>query len=160
MLRTLNLLFIWVLCGVLLAGFLYQFIEKEDPCSLCLLQRLAMIAIAISLFLNLKFGIKITHYAMALLAALFGMATSLRQIALHICLTFPTFGTPIFGLDLYAWSFIVFFCSIFSCSILLILHKETPPTFRTPEKMTLTLLALLSIANILTAIQKFDIFYP
>lgn len=119
--RILNLFFVYVLCLILLASYAYQFLLSEDPCSLCLLQRIGMIGIGSALLLNLRFGIKIQYYGLAILCALLGRIVSLRQINLHICPDFPSFGKPIFGIDLYVWSFIIFSSSIFACAVLLIL---------------------------------------
>jgi len=116
-----NILWAYVLITVLLAGFGYQIITGEDPCALCFLERLEMIGVAICVLLNLRFGIRPEHYGLAILISATGRLISLRQIALHVCPQFPTFGTPIFGFDLYVWAFIVFNCSVFAASILLMM---------------------------------------
>jgi disulfide bond formation protein DsbB len=154
--RILNLLFIFVLCFVLAAGYWYQFAMHEKPCPLCLLQRLGMIGIATALLMNLRFGIRVHHYGLAILSALLGRMVSLRQIGLHICPTFPSYGEPVFGYDLYVWAFIVFTCSIFSCAILLIIKgfskaSHYPPTWGSPEKMAYATLFFLTLANVITA---------
>src|SRR5207237_10020354 len=95
------------------------------PCSLCLLQRLCMIAIAVALFMNIRDGIKAQHYGLAIISAILGMLVSLRQISLHICPQFPPYGEPILGYDLYFWSFVVFVSAIFTCALLLILNGFT-----------------------------------
>ena len=129
--RFLNIFFIYVISLILLASYAYQFLLKEEPCSLCMLQRAGMIGIASSLLLNLRFGIKIQYYGLAIISALLGRVVSLRQIGFHICPDFPSFGRPIFGIDLYVWSFIIFTLSIFACAILLIFKgfskQETYP---------------------------------
>lgn len=118
--RFLNVFFVYIICLILLASYAYQFILKEAPCCLCMMQRVGMIGIASSLLLNLRFGIKIQYYGLAILSALLGRVVSLRQIGFHICPDFPEFGRPIFGIDLYVWSFIIFSTSIFACAVLLI----------------------------------------
>jgi disulfide bond formation protein DsbB len=157
--RILNLLFIYVLCGVLLAGLAYQLIMKENPCPLCLLQRLGMIGVASALLLNLRYGIKVQHYGLALLVSLVGRIIALRQICLHVCPQFPTFGHPVLGFDLYVWSYIVFTCSMFACALLLIIYgytKEQPylPKWNKFEKSALVLLILITIENFLHTLLK------
>lgn len=157
--RILNVLFILVLSAVLLASYYYQYTKHEDPCPLCLLQRLGMTGIAIALVMNLRFGIKAQHYALAILSALLGRIVSLRQISLHVCPEFPTFGEPILGFDLYVWAFIVFSCSIFASAILLMIHgfsqhREHPPTWGLLEKFTARFVGLITLANVVTTFME------
>lgn len=153
--RVLNNLFILVLCAVLSAAYFYQFIKREEPCPLCLLQRLGMIGSAVALLLNLRFGIKIEHYGLAILSALLGRIVSLCQISLHVCPKFPTFGEPLWGFDLYVWAFIVFTCTVFACAILLIIKgyskvHEYPPTWGAVEKILFAFVFILALGNAVT----------
>ena len=157
--RALNILWIFVLSAVLMSAYAYQFIKSEEPCPLCLLQRLGMIGITIALLLNLRFGIKPEHYALSILAALLGRIVSLRQISLHVCPEFPTFGEPILGYDLYVWAFIVFTCSIFAAAAMLIFygfsrHKETPPVWGIWEKIAFYLVVFLTVGNLITTLME------
>lgn len=152
-----NALFIYVLCGVLLAAFVYQFMRLEDLCPLCYMQRLGIVGIAIGLLMNLRFGIKTEHYGLCMLSALLGNAISLYQISLHICPQSPTFGEPIFGFDLYVWASIVFTCSMFAIAILLMLfgfshHQTGKPLWGAWETAAFTLVAIILLANILTTL--------
>jgi len=110
--RTLNALLALVLMGVLSLAYYQQFFKHELPCPLCLLQRLGMIGVAIGALMNLRFGIRIKHYAVSLFSAFMGGAVSIRQILLHICPGFPVFGIPVEGYGLYTWAFIVFCSSV------------------------------------------------
>jgi disulfide bond formation protein DsbB len=155
--RILNILFIFVLCAVLLAAYTYQFVKQEEPCPLCLLQRLGMIGVAVALLMNLRFGIKVQHYGLAILASLLGRRVALRQIELHVCPEFPTFGEPIFGYDLYVWSFIVFTCALFACAVLLIIYgyskpREYPQTWGSLDKFAFWLVALITFGNVLVSL--------
>lgn len=155
--RFFNTLWILVICGVLLAAFGVQLFLKEMPCPLCLLQRLAMISIASAALLNLCFGTKLTHYSLALFSSTFGGAVSLRQIALHVCPNFTTFGTPVLGLSLFSWAFLVFCCSIVAVALLMFFYdpKESP---RDPgrmnafEQLAAALLLFVTVANIITTL--------
>lgn len=120
--RTFNAIWILVICGVLTASLWEQFVHKEIPCPLCLLQRLAMISIACSALLNLVFGTKVAHYSLALIASVVGGVVSLRQIALHVCPQFETFGTPVLGLSLFTWAFLVYCCSIIAVALLMFFY--------------------------------------
>lgn len=153
--RVLNLLFIFVLCGVLFGSYFYQYLKSEEPCPLCLLQRLGMIGVILAILMNLRFGIKVQHYGLAILSALLGRIVSLRQISYHVCPEFPAFGEPVLGFDLYIWSFIIFTCSIFACAVLLIIYgfsqqKQPPPTWGAFERFVSIIVALLIAANVVT----------
>lgn len=126
--RAINALGILVIVGVLLSAFGVQFLKHEEPCPLCMLQRLGMIGVATSLLLNLRFGPHSSHYALALLSSLVGGSVALRQISLHVCPGFAEFGVPVLGLSLYTWSFIVFVCSILGVAILLFLLDQEQKT--------------------------------
>ncbi len=157
--RILNLLFALVISGVLLAGFGYQFILKQNPCPLCLLQRLGMIGVAAAILLNLRFGIQVQHYGLAIFSALVGRIVALRQISLHVCPEFPVFGIPVLGFDLYVWSYIVFSCSIFACAILLIIYGyskqiDMEPRWGRLERGTFWLLFLITSGNLVHTLLK------
>ncbi len=156
--RICNVLFILVLCGVLAASFSYEFAKREEPCPLCFLQRLSAIAIALSLMMNLRFGIKEEHYGLAILGALFGSLVSLRQIALHVCPQFPTFGEPVFGFDLYVWALIVYGCALFACAVLMIIHGyskhlEHSSSWGLLEKFTFWIICLMIAGNIIVSLK-------
>lgn len=153
--RTLNLLIMLVLGGILIASFGVQLFLHEEPCPLCLTQRLCMVGVGLSALMNLRFGIKPSHYALFLFNALVGGGIALRQIVLHICLNFPTFGSPMLGLSLYTWSFVIFCCVVLATALLLLLLRPeepvTTPPFNTLEKIAALLFVLIILGNIATA---------
>ncbi|NBW58864.1 disulfide bond formation protein B [bacterium] len=144
---------------VLIGAFGYQFIKHEDPCPLCLLQRLAMIGIMVGCVLNLRFGINTSHYGLILLSSIFGSGVSLRQIALHVCPQFDTFGEPVFGFELYTWAAIVFYCSVFAVAILLYLKglnkdpHQGQPKICIWNQITFIFCILIVISEIITTLQ-------
>lgn len=152
--KNLNAILIIILCGVLTSAYGVQFIYNEEPCPLCLLQRIAMISVASGAALNLYFGVHMSHYGLILLSAVAGGSVAIRQISLHICPGFPTFGIPILGLSLYTWSFIVFVCVVLYTAMLLILYdpKEyrSNITLNSFCKFSLYFLLLIAFSNIIT----------
>ncbi|MCI0381978.1 MAG: disulfide bond formation protein B [Chlamydiae bacterium] len=124
LLRTLNALLIFVLMGILSAAYYQQYFKHELPCPLCILQRLGMIGVSIGALLNLRFGIRIEHYALSLFSAFYGGAVAIRQICLHICPGFPIFGIPVFGINLYTWSFLAFFSAALAIIFMLFFHRN------------------------------------
>jgi disulfide bond formation protein DsbB len=124
--RTLNALLVYILMGVITSAFFVQFVWQEVPCPLCLLQRIGMIGVAFGALLNLRFGISRVFYAISLLSALVGAGVALRQIALHVCPGTSPFGSPVLGLSLYVWSFIVFVCSLTFIAVCLMIRDQRP----------------------------------
>lgn len=153
--RDLNSLIILTICGILLSAFGVQFLWREEPCPLCMLQRIGMIGVACACLLNVWYGVRPSHYGLALLCALFGGFVALRQISLHVCPGFSEFGFPVLGLSLYTWSFIVFVCVVLAVALLLFLYKpEQSLTTQDPlnklGKFALYLLLFVTVANIIT----------
>ncbi|NCX93468.1 MAG: disulfide bond formation protein B [Gammaproteobacteria bacterium] len=144
---------------VLILAFGLQFILHELPCPLCLLQRVGFIGIGIGFLLNLQFGFRPSHYALALASALFTAGVALRQIALHIVPGTGSYGSAIFGIHLYSWSFLFAFLVIVYTVIILGFDFQ----YRAPEnsevKKTTTrilggLLLLLAISNAVSGFME------
>jgi disulfide bond formation protein DsbB len=100
------------ICLALLIAFFYQLVLFDLPCPLCLLQRAGLIMIALALMMNLRFGEKVVHYALALLGGVGTGIISSRQILLHIVPGSTTYGLPFLGLHLYTWAFLCALASV------------------------------------------------
>lgn len=155
--RNLNALIIWILSGILLGAYGVQLFLHEEPCPLCMLQRIGMLGVATGASLNLFFGVRPAHYAIILLSSLFGGLVALRQISLHVCPGFAEFGLPVLGLSLYTWSFLIFCCCILAVSLLLILWnpletQEDRPPLNGFCKGAFFLIFLIAVANIITTL--------
>lgn len=147
MVRLFNGLLVIVLAGVVTSAYAYQVRAAEEPCPLCLLQRLGMIGVAMGALLNLRFGVRPLHYGLSLLSALFGASVSIRQILLHICPGEPIFGIPFLGLSLYTWALIAFVCSMVAISILLFFEKVEVRGLGLLGQVSFAFLFLLALAN-------------
>jgi len=114
------------ICGVLLGAYYIQFVEGEFPCPLCLLQRLAMLGVAFGAMLNLRYGIRPSHYGVSLISAVFGACVSTRQILLHIVpgTGASGYGSAVLGLHLYTWAFIVFAVVILLIGIMMFFEGQ------------------------------------
>jgi len=130
--RRLNGLWIVIYCAMITAAFELQVFDHEVPCPLCYLQRVGMLSVSAGAFFNLWFGVRIFHYGMILMGALLGASFAGRQVLIHICPGFPTFGIPFWGVSLYTWSFISFACSVLMTAILLLMYRPTQRNI--PEK--------------------------
>lgn len=123
--RWLNIAALFGLIAVLAGSLHLQLGVGEQPCPLCLVQRSAMIGLAVGPVMNLLWGMKPAHYALSILAAVVGAAGSTRQILLHIAdPNDPGYGPAIFGLHLYTWALITFVIGVVGCAILLLWDKQ------------------------------------
>jgi len=119
--RVINILALFALIGVLAGSLHLQFGVGEQPCPLCLVQRSAMIGLAVGPLMNLLWGMKPAHYALSILAAVVGGAASTRQILLHIATPGdPGYGPEFAGLHLYTWAFVTFVVAVVGCALLLL----------------------------------------
>ena len=106
---------------VLLAAFVMQFAHNDLPCPLCNLQRVAYVLCGFGFLLNLRFGAQPLHYGVTLLAALFGLAASGRQMLLHFLPGDPGFGPPLMGLHLYTGTVVFFTAGVLGVARVLFL---------------------------------------
>lgn len=120
--RFLNALMIYILVGILGGALYFQLGLHENPCPLCLLQRMGMMGVMCGAVLNLRGGIRPQNYGLIILAALFGAGTAARQILLHIVPGTGGYGDPVMGLHLYTWSFISEICILIGVGVLLLLY--------------------------------------
>jgi len=118
--RLINVLALFALLGVLAGSLHLQFGIGEQPCPLCLIQRSGMIGLAVGPVMNLMWGIRASHYALSILAAMVGAAGSIRQILLHIEPGDPGYGPAILGLHLYTWALVTFVIAIVGCAVMLL----------------------------------------
>ena len=88
--RALNFAGMLAVIAVLCGAYVYQFSYRELPCTLCQLQRLAMLAVAFGAAMNLVHGPDPRHYGLCLVAAVSGLIVSIRQTLLHINPYFDT----------------------------------------------------------------------
>lgn len=105
---------------VLLSAFFEQLFLWELPCPLCLLQRMAYVAIGVAFSMNLTLGIRSSHYGLVILATLAGMLIATRQTLLHILPNDPGFGSTIMNVHVYTWNIVIFFIIITVTAIALL----------------------------------------
>lgn len=157
--KHLNALMAVVISGILFWAILIQFMLHEEPCPLCMLQRLGMLGVASGALMNVKFGPKKAHYGLSLLSAFYGGFVALRQISLHVCPGFPKFGLPFWGLSLYTWSFLVFSFSVLYISLLLMIfdQNKTPiesKIYNIWGHIAFFLVFLCALANLFTTFYQ------
>jgi disulfide bond formation protein DsbB len=139
--RSLDTLALLGLSGVLLVAFYYQIALSELPCPLCALQRIGFVVAGVGLILNLRVGYSPAHYGLILLTALVAGSASLRQIALHIVPGTGHFGSALFGMHFYTWTFVGYGALAAYVGVMLVLEARTPPRDRAPPSGPLATLA-------------------
>lgn len=148
--RYSNAFLIIVISSVLILSIHQEFNGQGSPCSYCWLQRIGMLGICTALLMNLRFGIHLKSYIVALFFAFIGGAVALRQISFHVCKIFPNSGNPILGFNLYTWSFIVFCCASTSIFIFLFLYEkkqERPNKMHFIETLSFLVVVVLTLIN-------------
>lgn len=148
-----NLLAVLGLGIVLLAAYGFQFALGELPCPLCTLQRVAFALTAFGFVLNLRFGARPAHYGLIILAALFGMTASGRQVMLHIVPGSGAYGSAVMGLHFYTWAFLLFGLVVLGVAVLLILGIAPANARHQPgagAKLAAFLVIALVLANAVT----------
>lgn len=142
--RVLNFAGMMAMIGVLLGAYAYQFSYRELPCTLCQLQRVAMLAVAFGAAMNLMLGPDPRHYGLCLISAVFGLVVSIRQTLLHINPYFdtnagqptlapmmnPPFGQAVLDVHLYVWGVLLFGVVILTVGIVQLFHGQ----FRSPAR--------------------------
>lgn len=123
-LQALNALDLIGISTITLMAFFLQFYLHELPCPLCLLQRVGLMAIGFGFLLNMRYYPRPSHYSLSLLAAVFTALAALRQIDLHIAPGTGSYGSALFGLHLYTWTFIVSVLAIIYISVALSFAKQ------------------------------------
>ena len=148
----LNALALYALALVLLMAFAFQLLWHELPCPLCLLQRVAFVALAVGPILNIRYGPRPSHYAMSLLAALIGAVVSIRQVLLHILPRDPGYGSAVAGLHYYSWAAVIFALAIALIGVMLMFDRPVDDTATAlwPPKFAIVaiwLIVILAAAN-------------
>jgi disulfide bond formation protein DsbB len=148
----LNALALCAISGVLLFAFYWQFAFDEPPCPLCLLQRVAITALAVGPILTIRHGPKPANYGLVIIAALLGAAVAARQILLHILPGDTGFGSPFLGLHFYTWALLFFVSATLAAGVMLTFNRQFTPEAKAPAPGMLEELAVWLVIG-LTALN-------
>lgn len=145
--RALNFVGMMAMIAILLGAYGYQFWYRELPCTLCLLQRVAMMAVALGAAMNVMLGPDPRHYGICIVSSVFGAAVSVRQSLLHINPFFdsrvskptlsptsnPPFGHAVLGFDLYIWGVLIFGAVILAAGLALLFRDQFKQVLEQPR---------------------------
>lgn len=145
---------------VLFLAFAMQFIDNELPCPLCLLQRLGFLMVAYGFLLNFRFGFRPSHYSIVIISALFTSFVALRQVALHVLPGTGSYGSAVFGLHLYTWSFICSMAIVVGTTLLFGIDRQyltdvkSTKLWRRMTNFFAILLVAMLIANMTSVLME------
>ena len=150
-----NTIGLLIICSLLTTAFIDQLGRHDLPCPLCILQRICFIAVGLCLLMNLKNGIKPSHYGLMTLSAILGFLVALRQIYLHIMPHDPGYGNVILGFHMYVWSAIAYVLINGCVAIALLFEKGFSDRAQKLGGVQLSLMALFLILILANGISTF-----
>jgi disulfide bond formation protein DsbB len=119
--------------GVLCGGFWFQFAKWEYPCPLCILQRMFMMLALLGAAYIVRRGLSgeifrrdyLMGWGVSLVACIAGSFASWRQTMLHILPGDEGYGSPVLGLHLYVWAWILFQASVVGIGLVMMFAHST-----------------------------------
>ena len=152
--RGLNYVGLVVPLMVVLAAIVTQVVTGELPCSHCNLERLAYFTIALGPALNLRFGIRPSHYGISLAGAMFlGTVSIDMMIRIAEQIGAAGYGPVVLGLHVNSWSLIISIIAGVGVVLMLLwerqfaLARPYPTTLGRPTSLLL-LIALIFVMGV------------
>ncbi|MFI6939135.1 disulfide bond formation protein B [Streptomyces sp. NPDC050418] len=163
--------------GVVCGGLGVQFLSWDYPCPLCMVQRMFMLLAALGAAWIVRRGMTgtltgrdyMTGWGLALVAVMAGGFTSWRQTMLHILPGDEGYGSPVLGLHMYVWAWILFMASVVAIGIVLAFAHQTAatrlpatPLYRTAGLAVLGFMGLVIVVNLVAVflLEGFHWFLP
>ncbi|MGU3779465.1 disulfide bond formation protein B [Burkholderia metallica] len=156
--NMLDILALISISAALLVAFYYQLVFNELPCPLCLLQRVGLILAGIGFAMNIRYGVRGTHYCCVLVSAVATGVIAGRQVLLHISPDSGAYGSTLWGLHFYTWCFIASVLIILYVSLLLAARRTSdsvqPPSMSTNGRIAMAVFGLMIIANLVSTLLE------
>lgn len=125
--RWINIIALLVIIAVVTGSLVQQFGYGQPPCALCVVQRSALIGMALGPIMNLLMGLSPKHYAITIIAALVGSAAAGRQAINEASGTLKLDPNDVvMGIPLYYWALGVCIAGILACAIMLLWASSWP----------------------------------
>lgn len=144
--------------GILVLGLILALTTVDQAhrhnvaCTLCIMQRIAFIGIAVGLSLNLRFGARASHYVIAILSAVAGAMIAARQVLMQITPDLRTHSAPPIEPVAYSWA-VTLFASLIAGGALLMLIDRQKTSFHRRRRLSLTGIAALFVICVLTMVN-------
>ncbi|RFU83943.1 disulfide bond formation protein B [Streptomyces triticagri] len=119
--------------AIVCTGLGVQFISWDYPCPLCMIQRMFMLLAALGAGVIVRKGMTggitgrdyMMGWGLALVACIGGGFTAWRQTMLHILPGDEGYGSPVLGLHMYVWAWILFMASVVAIGVVMALAHLT-----------------------------------
>lgn len=119
--RWLNIIAVLVIITVVTGSLVQQFGYGQPPCALCIVERSALVGMAIGPIMNLLMGLSPKHYAITIVAALVGSAASGMQAISSANGTLVLDPNDVvMGIPLYYWALSICIAGILACAFILL----------------------------------------
>ncbi len=119
--RWLNIIAVLIIIAVVTGSLVQQFGYGQPPCALCIVERSALVGMAIGPIMNLLMGLSPKHYAITIIAALVGSAASGMQAIRSAEGTLVLDPNDIvMGIPLYYWALGLCIAGILACAFILL----------------------------------------
>lgn len=115
-----------VVAAILTTAMVYQYAYDELPCTLCLLQRLAMFGVCFGLILQFRYGVTFQNSGISLLFSIVLLIISVRQTLLDIYERpgHGYIGSAVFGLHMPVWSVLIALALIVAFAVQMLLWGD------------------------------------
>ncbi len=119
--RWLNIIALLIIIAVVTGSLVQQFGYGQAPCALCVVQRSALIGMALGPIMNLLMGLSPKNYAITIIAALVGSAAAGRQAINEASGSLKLDPNDVvMGIPLYYWALGVCIAGILACAFMLL----------------------------------------
>ena len=110
---------------LVLMAFCMQIFYGELPCALCNLQRLAFLLFGSGLLTVILYPDKYKNgYLVSGLSAVVGALIAITQVFIHILPGASSVGSAVFGLHMYAWTFLLYNAAVIYLLIIQFMHHQ------------------------------------
>ncbi len=119
--RWINIIAVLVIITMVTGSLVQQFGYGQPPCALCVIERSALIGMAIGPIMNLLMGLSPKHYAITIIAALVGSAAAGKQAigkANGTLVLDP--NDVVMSIPLFYWALSIFVAGILVCAFILL----------------------------------------
>jgi disulfide bond formation protein DsbB len=142
------------------AVFLLGFVYGDSPCVMCWEQRTGMALIALVGLFILRYGPRPKYIGLAVLVGAWGIFMGLRHTAMHAARDVGQgFSVEILGAHTYTWSLFIFWVSVVTLGVLLLMMRETdvsdaPREIRPLGTLTMSVFLVVIAGNIVQALAS------
>ncbi|MGE5359705.1 MAG: disulfide bond formation protein B [Bacteroidales bacterium] len=139
------------------AVFVLGFVYGDSPCVMCWEQRVGMALVALVGLFILRFGPRPKYIGLAILVGAWGTFMGARHVGMHAARDIGQgFSAEILGAHTYTWAIFIFWVSIVTMGVLLMMLEEgerltVPRVLRPLEKIAMVVFLVVIAGNIVQA---------